>query len=44
MSRSAQIVIIVILLEVFFEELYERGVFGVITTHYANIKSRAVHF
>jgi DNA mismatch repair protein MutS2 len=29
------------LAEVFFEELYERGVFGVITTHYANIKSRA---
>jgi DNA mismatch repair protein MutS2 len=29
------------LAEVFFEELYKRGVFGVITTHYANIKSRA---
>lgn len=29
------------LAEVFFEELYDRGVFGVITTHYANIKSRA---
>ena len=29
------------LAEVFFEELYERGVYGVITTHYANIKSRA---
>ena len=27
--------------EVFFEELYERGCFGVITTHYANIKTRA---
>ena len=24
-----------------FEELYERGVFAVITTHYANIKTRA---
>ena len=29
------------LAEVFFEELYERGVFAVITTHYANIKTRA---
>lgn len=29
------------LAEVFFEELYERGCFGVITTHYANIKTRA---
>ena len=29
------------LAEVFFEELYERGAFGVITTHYANIKTRA---
>jgi len=29
------------LAEVFFEELYDRGVYGVITTHYANIKSRA---
>jgi DNA mismatch repair protein MutS2 len=29
------------LAEVFFEELYHRGCFGVITTHYANIKSRA---
>ncbi len=29
------------LAEVFFEELYEKGVFGVITTHYANIKTRA---
>lgn len=29
------------LAEVFFEELYERGCFGVITTHYANIKARA---
>lgn len=29
------------LAEVFFEELYQRGCFGVITTHYANIKSRA---
>jgi len=29
------------LAEVFFEELYKRGVSGVITTHYANIKSRA---
>ena len=29
------------LAEVFFEELYDKGVFGVITTHYANIKSRA---
>jgi DNA mismatch repair protein MutS2 len=29
------------LAEVFFEELYKRGVYGVITTHYANIKSRA---
>lgn len=29
------------LAEVFFEELYNKGVFGVITTHYANIKSRA---
>ncbi len=29
------------LAEVFFEELYNRGVYGVITTHYANIKSRA---
>ena len=25
----------------FFEELYNKGVYGVITTHYANIKSRA---
>ena len=29
------------LAEVFFEELYDRGGFGVITTHYANIKTRA---
>ena len=29
------------LAEVFFEELYERKVFAVITTHYANIKTRA---
>lgn len=29
------------LAEVFFEELYAKGVFGVITTHYANIKTRA---
>ena len=29
------------LAEVFFEELYDRGCFGVITTHYANIKTRA---
>ena len=29
------------LAEVFFEELYAKGVFGVITTHYANIKPRA---
>lgn len=29
------------LAEVFFEELYNKGVYGVITTHYANIKSRA---
>ena len=29
------------LAEVFFEELYDRNVFGVITTHYANIKTRA---
>ena len=29
------------LAEVFFEELYDKGVFGVITTHYANIKTRA---
>ena len=29
------------LAEVFFEELYDKGVYGVITTHYANIKSRA---
>lgn len=29
------------LAEVFFEELYAKGCFGVITTHYANIKSRA---
>lgn len=29
------------LAEVFFEELYERQVFAVITTHYANIKTRA---
>ena len=29
------------LAEVFFEELYARGGFGVITTHYANIKTRA---
>ena len=29
------------LAEVFFEELYGKGAFGVITTHYANIKTRA---
>ena len=29
------------LAEVFFEELYGKQVFGVITTHYANIKTRA---
>ena len=29
------------LAEVFFEELYARGSFGVITTHYGNIKTRA---
>ncbi|MDA0913013.1 MAG: DNA mismatch repair protein MutS [Bacteroidetes bacterium] len=29
------------LAEVFFEELYERNVYAVITTHYANIKTRA---
>jgi len=29
------------LAEVFFEELYEKGAFGVVTTHYANIKTRA---
>ena len=29
------------LAEVFFEELYDKGAFGVITTHYANIKTRA---
>lgn len=29
------------LAEVFFETLYEKGSFGVITTHYANIKLRA---
>ena len=29
------------LAEVFFEELYDRGCYGVITTHYANIKTRA---
>ena len=29
------------LAEVFFEELYDRKGFGVITTHYANIKTRA---
>ena len=29
------------LAEVFFEELYSRGSFGVITTHYGNIKTRA---
>lgn len=29
------------LAEVFFEELYGKGVFGVVTTHYANIKNRA---
>jgi DNA mismatch repair protein MutS2 len=29
------------LAEVFFEELYDKGVFGVVTTHYANIKTRA---
>ena len=29
------------LAEVFFEELYGKGTFGVITTHYANIKTRA---
>ena len=29
------------LAEVFFEELYDKHAFGVITTHYANIKTRA---
>jgi DNA mismatch repair protein MutS2 len=29
------------LAEVFFEDLYDKGAFGVITTHYANIKTRA---
>lgn len=29
------------LAEVFFEELYNKGAFGVITTHYANIKLKA---
>lgn len=29
------------LAEVFFEELYGKGAFGVITTHYSNIKTRA---
>jgi len=29
------------LAEVFFEELYQQGSFGVITTHYSNIKLRA---
>lgn len=29
------------LAEVFFEELYDKKAFGVITTHYANIKTRA---
>ena len=29
------------LAEVFFEELYDKGSFGVVTTHYANIKTRA---
>ena len=29
------------LAEVFFEELYDRGSYAVITTHYANIKTRA---
>lgn len=29
------------LAEVFFEELYDKGVYGIITTHYANIKFRA---
>jgi len=29
------------LAEVFFEELYDKGAFGVVTTHYANIKTRA---
>ncbi|MGB1943248.1 MAG: endonuclease MutS2 [Flavobacteriales bacterium] len=29
------------LAEVFFEELYDKGCFGVVTTHYANIKTRA---
>jgi DNA mismatch repair protein MutS2 len=29
------------LAEVFFEDLYDKGAFGVITTHYANIKARA---
>ncbi len=31
------------LAEVFFEELYSRGAFGVITTHYSNIKLRAAN-
>ena len=31
------------LAEVFFEELYAKRSFGVITTHYANIKTRATH-
>ncbi len=29
------------LAEVFFEELYQKGAFGVITTHYSNIKLKA---
>ena len=31
------------LAEVFFEELYNKKAFGVITTHYANIKTRATN-
>ena len=31
------------LAEVFFEELYKRNAFGVITTHYSNIKLRAAN-
>lgn len=31
------------LAEVFFEELYSKKAFGVITTHYANIKTRATN-
>ena len=31
------------LAEVFFEELYNRKSFGVITTHYSNIKTKAAH-